>query len=76
MVIGLYGWKSLKLNDHFTKSCGHRHCGSGDIMVIVCDVISQDHLTEGWSNIMGRSPSWHITNMLSLVGIVTVAVEI
>ena len=26
------------------KFGGHRHCGSGDIMVLVCQVISQDHM--------------------------------
>ena len=31
------------LQDSITKFGGHRHCGIGDIMVLVCQVISQDH---------------------------------
>ena len=27
-----------------TKYCGHRHCDSGDIMVLACHVMSQDHM--------------------------------
>ena len=26
---------------------GYRHCGSVDIMVLVCQVISQNHVTKG-----------------------------
>ena len=31
-------------------------------MVLVCHVISQDHVTKGWSNIMCRRPSWQVTS--------------
>ena len=37
------------------KFGGDKHRGSGDIMVLICHVISQDLLTEGASNIP-RSP--------------------
>ena len=30
-------------------------------MVLLCHVISQDHVTKGWSNIIGRS----LTNLVS-----------
>ena len=33
-----------------------RHCGSEDIMVLVCHVISQDHVTKRLGNFMSRSP--------------------
>ena len=29
-----------------SKFGGHSHCCSGDIMILVCHVISQDHLIE------------------------------
>ena len=48
--------------------CGHKHCGSGDTMFLVCHVISLDHMTKGWSNIMGGSRSWQVTSLPSLVG--------
>ena len=47
-----------------------------DIMILVCRVISQDHVTKGWSNIMSRSPSRQATSLLSLVAIGTVVVKI
>ena len=34
---------SLKLSIHPAKFDDHRHCGSGDKMVLVCHVILQDH---------------------------------
>ena len=34
---------SLKLSIHPAKFDDHRHCGSGDKIVLVCHVILQDH---------------------------------
>ena len=31
-------------------------CGSGDIMVLVCHVISEDHLVKWPSDFMGKTP--------------------
>ena len=33
------------------------HCGSEDIMILVCHVILQGHLIKKSSDFMGRSPS-------------------
>ena len=30
-----------------TKFGGHRHCGSGDMMILICQVISQDLVIKG-----------------------------
>ena len=41
------------------RCCGDevdRHCGSEDIMVLVCHVISQDHVTKRLGNFMSRNP--------------------
>ena len=54
----------------------HKHCISGDTMFSVCHEISQNHLTKGWSNIIGRIPSWQVTSFPSLVAIGTVVLEI
>ena len=40
-----------------TKFGGHRYCHIGDIMLLVCHVILQDHMIEGLSNFMGKTPS-------------------
>ena len=37
--------------------CGHRHCGSGDIMILICHVISQDYLTQKLCDFLARSAS-------------------
>ena len=29
------------------KFGSHRHCGSGDLLILVCHVISQDHAIKG-----------------------------
>ena len=34
----------FKVPHHPTKFNGHRHCGSGDIVVLVSHVISRDHV--------------------------------
>ena len=36
-------------------------------MILVSYMISQDHVTNGWSKIMGGRPSWEVTNLLILV---------
>ena len=46
------------VSHHPTKFHGHRHCGSGDKMVLVCHVISQDHVIKGSFDFMGGRPSW------------------
>ena len=35
------------LNQHLTKFGGHRHCSVGDIIVLVCHMISQDYVMKG-----------------------------
>ena len=45
-------------------------------MILVCHVISQDHVIKGKSNIISRRPSRLVTNLLNLVTIGTVLVEI
>ena len=43
------------------KFGGNRYCDSGDIMVLVCRVISHNHMIKESCDFMGRSPSrWDI----------------
>ena len=53
----LSGWKPLKESHQFARFREHRHCGSGDKMVLVRYVILQDLVTKASSNFMGESPS-------------------
>ena len=52
----LYGYKPVKVSHHPTKVDGHKHCGSGDIMVLICLLISQDIVVKWLCDIIGSSP--------------------
>ena len=53
----LYGWEPLKVSHHSPEIGGQCHCGSGNIIVLVCHVISQDQMIIGPCDFMNRSPS-------------------
>lgn len=55
---------------------GDKHCGSGCIMALVYQMISEDHETKVSSNIMGRGHSSLVTSLPSLVVISTLFVEL
>ena len=57
MLMWLYMQELIKLGYCSAKFGGYRHFDSGDIVVLVCLVISQDHLIKELSGFMGRSPS-------------------
>ena len=51
----------VKVSYPLVKFGGHRYSGSKDVMVLVCDVILQDHVIKGSCNVWvgathGRSP--------------------
>ena len=51
------GYKPHRLLSHHpAKYYVHRHCGSGNSMVLVCQQILRDHLTRGSSNFMAKVP--------------------
>ena len=41
---------------HLAKFGGHKYCSSGD-KPLVCHVIKQDHIIQGWSDYNNTSPS-------------------
>ena len=43
---------NLMVSHHPAKSGDHRHCNSGDMIVLFCQVILQDHVNKGTSNFM------------------------
>ena len=59
-----------------TKFNGHKHNRGGDLIVLLCHLITQDHMSKASSNIMGRSPSRLFTILTNLLVIGTVVVEI
>ena len=67
--------EAAQVSPHPAKFCGHRHCGSGDIMVLFCHVVLQEHVTKGPSSNMARSPSKLVTILPSLVAICTESVD-
>ena len=50
--------RAVMVSEHLAKSNGNRHCGVGDVMVLVRQMILQDHVLEGLHKFMGGSPSW------------------
>ena len=76
-----YGKKLHIVFSHPAKIDSHRHYVNGYAITLVCQVIlkvhviSQNHQTKGWSNIMSWSPSWQVTSLPILVAIDTVALE-
>ena len=52
---------SLKVSHHPATFCGRRHCGSGDIMVLVCHVISPNHLIVCSFDVMSKSQSLKVS---------------
>ena len=49
--------ETLKESHTSVKFGGHKHRGSGDITVLVCHLIWQDHMTKGSSNMVTILPS-------------------
>ena len=47
----------IKVNYHLAKFGGHKHCGSTDLMFLVCQGILQDHMIKGSCDVLGRSLS-------------------
>ena len=48
--------RRLTKSHHPVKFGGHRYCGSGDIIVLACHVITQDHMIKQSCDLMGGSP--------------------
>ena len=74
-MILFYRQEFIKLGYHPVKFGGHKHSDNGDIMVLVCHVISQDHVIKGLYDFEDRSLSREVIILLSLVAIETVVVE-
>ena len=64
------------VRNHPAKFCSEKHCGSNDIMVLICHMILQDQLTKGSCDFMGRRLFWLVAVLPSLVAIDIVVVEI
>ena len=71
-----YGREPFKISHHPAKYCHHRHCDSGDIMILACHVISQNRVIKGSCDFMGSILSRWATILPSLVVIDTFVVEI
>ena len=54
---GWKGWEPLKVSHHRVKFDDRKHYGIGDIMVLICHVISKDDAIKASCDIMGRGPT-------------------
>ena len=62
----LYEWDPLLINQNLAKFGGERHHGNADTVILVCHVVSEDHVTRSFSRL--------VTILPSLVAIGTVVV--
>ena len=44
--MSLYEEDPLKVSHQLAKFDGHKNCGSGDIMILICHMILPDHTTK------------------------------
>ena len=49
--------EALKVSHHPLNFDFHRHCGSGDVILLVCHLISQDDMIKQERDIMGSTSS-------------------
>ena len=54
--MGNYGWELLAICHRPDKSCDHKHCDSGDLMLLVFQVTSREHMFKGLYKFVGGSP--------------------
>ena len=54
-ALWLYALESLKVSHRHKKFGGHRHSVSGDMAMLVCHVIWQDHVIKESCDFIGRS---------------------
>ena len=71
-----FEWELLIVCQHPTKFGNHRYCDNGDKMVLVYQVISEDHMTKGSQDFTDENQSWKVTILPSLVITDIVVVEI
>ena len=57
MSLSMEAFHCKSVCHHRIKFGSHRHCGTVDIMVLVCHVNSQDHAIKRSSAFIARSPS-------------------
>ena len=60
-----YGKEPLRVSHHLVKFDGLTHCDAE--MFLVCHMISKDHLTKMYSNIMGKSQGRLVTILPGLI---------
>ena len=72
--VNIYDRSPLKVSLQPGKFGGHRHCSSWDIMILVCQIIFQDHVAKSLSSFMGWSHSRQVTTLTSLVAIDTLVI--
>ena len=72
---GLSNFMSGSASCHqLAKFGGHRDISGRGVMFLVCHVIKQDHVIQGWDDYNDRSPTREVTILPSLVVIDTVVV--
>ena len=71
-----YWLGALQLSHHPTTFHGHKRCGSGEVMVLACHVISQDHIIRRSCDFIASNLSRWATILPGLVVIATLVVKL
>ena len=58
---------TLTVSQWLAEIADHGSSASGDIMFLLCHVTSQDHVIKESCEFIGRSSSWYVTTLTSLV---------
>ena len=72
----LYYWEPLKVIQHPTKYGHHSHFGSGDLIVLVCHLILEDHVIKDSCDFISRGQSSLVTILLCSVNTGTMVLGI
>ena len=64
------------VSHHLARFGGDWSCGSGGIAYLICNVTSQDHVTDRSCDVMGGTSSLSVINLPHLVALGIVVAEI
>ena len=56
--MGTNEWEPIAVYDHVVRFGNHKHCESGCIIFLICQVTSRDHMFKGSCKFLGGRPSW------------------
>ena len=74
----LYGWELLVVYHHPNNIGDNRYCNLGDLIVLVCQLTSRDHVLKGPCDVIEGNlcDLWYVTTLSKSVILSTVVMKI